>query len=144
MSASHARKAPSSARHPVATKRDLPGCQNALANGRCPPRRRFSIVTHRKAPAANSPRNNAAGCRHQEEQPESKSKRPLQEIRLGVTAGVEPRRHQARGKASGCQDSARDTMVFIAGAAITQQYGNAVGSNAELASFAGFEATRYQ
>jgi len=49
------------------------------------------------------------------------------------TFGVEPRRHQVRGKASGCQDGARDTMVFIAGAAITRQYGNAVGSNAELA-----------
>jgi hypothetical protein len=50
------------------------------------------------------------------------------------TVGVEPRRHQTRGKGSGCQDSARDTMVFNAGAAITHQYANAVGSNAELAS----------
>jgi hypothetical protein len=49
-----------------------------------------------------------------------------------TTGGVEPRRHQSRGKASGCQHSARDTMVFIAGAAIAHQYGNAVGSNAEL------------
>ena len=49
-----------------------------------------------------------------------------------LTVGVEPRRHQAHGKVLGCQHSARDTMVFIAGAAITHQYGNAVGSNAEL------------
>ena len=40
-------KAPSSARHPVATKRDLPGCQNALAKRRCPTSRRFSSVTCR-------------------------------------------------------------------------------------------------
>ena len=46
---------------------------------------------------------------------------------------VEPRRSQCRGKASECQDSARDTIVFIAGAGSTHQYGNAVGSNAELA-----------
>ena len=38
------------------------------------------------------------------------------------TFGVEPRRRQVRGKASGCQHSARDTMVFIAGAATTHQY----------------------
>jgi len=46
--------------------------------------------------------------------------------RVRITLGVEPRRHQAHGKVSGCQHSARDTMVFIAGAAITHQYGNAV------------------
>ena len=62
-SKSHAPKAPSSARHPDATKRDLSRCQNALTKRRCPPRRRFSSVTRRKAPAANSPRNNAARCR---------------------------------------------------------------------------------
>ncbi len=51
-----------------------------------------------------------------------------------LTAGVEPRRHQACGKVSECQHSARDTMVFIAGAAITYQHGDAVGSNAEFGS----------
>jgi hypothetical protein len=57
-------------------------------------------------------------------------------LQVCPTAGVEPRRHQARGKVSGCQHSARDTMVFIAGAAIPQQYDNAVGSNAESAGLA--------
>jgi len=32
------------------------------------------------------------------------------------------------------QDGARDTMVFIAGAAITHPYGNTVGSSAELSA----------
>jgi hypothetical protein len=35
--------------------------------------------------------------------------------------GVELRRPQSRGTVSGCQHSARDTMVFIAGSAITHQ-----------------------
>ena len=54
---------------------------------------------------------------------------------MGLTGGVEPRRRRARGKATECQVGSRDTMVFIAGAANTHQYGNAGGSNAELARF---------
>jgi len=50
VSASHNPKAPSSARHPDAKKRDLPGCQNALANQRCPTSHRF-----RASPAARPP-----------------------------------------------------------------------------------------
>jgi hypothetical protein len=53
-------------------------------------------------------------------------------IDISCLASVEPRRRLACGKVSECQDGARDTMVFIAGAGITHQYGNAGGSNAEL------------
>jgi hypothetical protein len=41
--------------------------------------------------------------------------------RVRRTFGVEPRRLQSRGTVAGCQHSARDTTVFIAGAAITYQ-----------------------
>jgi hypothetical protein len=45
-------------------------------------------VRHRKARAANNPRNNVARHRHLEEQPESKSKCPFQKIRRGITANA--------------------------------------------------------
>jgi hypothetical protein len=71
---------------PDATKRDPAGCKNALAQGAAGHQvTRSPSVTRRKAPAANNPRNNVAGHRHLEEQPESKSKRPLTKIRRGIT-----------------------------------------------------------
>ena len=61
---SHAAKAASSARYPDGRERNASGSQNALADGAaCYQVARFYSVTHRKAPAANSPRNNVAGCR---------------------------------------------------------------------------------
>jgi len=49
--------------------------QQGIGRWRCPlSGRRLSSVTHRKAPAANSPRNNVASHRQCEPQPESKSK----------------------------------------------------------------------
>ena len=86
VSSSHALKVPSSARHPDATKRDLPGCQNALTKRRCPTRRRFSSVTRRKAPAANQPRNNAQVAGIKKTNP--KANQPHLKIRHGITAGA--------------------------------------------------------
>ena len=72
--------------HPDATKRDLPGCQNALAKRRCPTRRRFSSVTRRKAPAANRPRNNVASCRQPDAITRKQIKTNSPKIRRGITA----------------------------------------------------------
>ncbi len=74
---------------------------------------------------------NCTGCKYHLSKT-MQSDEQLSASPVHLTVGVEPRRHQAHGKVLGCQHSARDTMVFIAGAAITHQYGNAVGSNAEL------------
>ena len=88
-SASNAPKAPSSATHPDARERDLPGCQNALANGAASIKlRRFSSATRRKAPAANQPRNNVAGCRHPDATTRKQIKANSPKIRRGITAGI--------------------------------------------------------
>jgi len=75
--------------HQDATKRDLPESQTALANGAATASSsRSSSVTHRKAPAANQPRNNVASHRQCEPQPESKSKHPFKKMRHGITFGL--------------------------------------------------------
>ncbi len=66
-------------------------------------------ATRRKAPAANQPRNNVARHRHLEQRRESKSKRPFQKIRRGITAALQPRPVQQRKQASGCQICAAST-----------------------------------
>ena len=72
-----------------------PGCHEArpsqlpkrIGAERCPAsRQQSSSVTHRKAPAANQPRNNVAGCRHLDAITRKQIEAPTPKLRRGITA----------------------------------------------------------
>src|SRR5664280_496408 len=68
---------------PDGRERNPASSQNALADGAaCHQVARFYGVTHRKAPATNSPRNNVAGCRH----PDAKTGKQIKATSLKNTA----------------------------------------------------------